>query len=56
MATCCFLCYDYQSFKVVTEIPKSVFSDTIVSEHLWSILNNVATHYKNQFQFKWTPR
>ena len=28
------LCYDYQSFKVVTEIPKSVFSDTIVSEHL----------------------
>ena len=28
------LCYDYQSFKIVTEIPKSVFSDTIVSEHL----------------------
>ena len=28
------LCYDYQSFKVVTEIPKSVFSDTIVSKHL----------------------
>ena len=28
------LCYYYQSFKVVTEITKSVFSDTIVSEHL----------------------
>ena len=28
------LCYDNQSFKVVTEIPKSVFSGTMVSEYL----------------------
>ena len=28
------LCYDYQSFKVVTEVPKLAFSYTIVSKHL----------------------
>ena len=31
---CALLCYDYQSFKVVTEIPKSAFSGTMVSEYL----------------------
>ena len=34
------LCYDYQSFKVVTEVPKWAFSDTFVSEYLWRVLNN----------------
>ena len=28
------LCYDYRSFKVVTEIPKLAFSGTMVSEYL----------------------
>ena len=36
------MCNDYQSFKVVTENPKLVFLNTY----------KVATHYKNQFQFK----
>ena len=29
------LCYDNQSFKIVTEIPKSVFSGTMVSEYMY---------------------
>ena len=41
-----FLCYDYQNFKVVTEISKSAFSGTMISEYLWRVLNQLAAYNK----------
>ena len=40
-----FLCYNNQSFTVVTEIPKLVFSGTIVTEYLWRVFDQLAAYY-----------
>ena len=41
------LCYDYQSFKVVTEVPKSVLTQLFLNtkKNTYEVLNQLAAHY-----------